>query len=89
VPATSNQIFTSLGIPRVSQPQRTLVLEPIITKLSDIAASSTRAYEERKAALRFRFAPPADSHGVRGNNALTIKPDQSVGADQFAFIMLV
>lgn len=34
------------------------------------------------AALRFRFAPPAGGHGVRGNNALTIKLDHSVGADQ-------
>ena len=32
------------------------------------------------AALRFRFAPPAASHGARGNLALTINTDHSVGA---------
>jgi hypothetical protein len=32
------------------------------------------------AALRFRFAPPAASHGAGGNLALTIDLDHSVGA---------
>jgi hypothetical protein len=34
------------------------------------------------AALRFRFAPPTTDHGAGDDNALTIKPDHSVGADQ-------
>ncbi len=32
------------------------------------------------AALRFRFAPPAVTHGAGGNLALTINADHSVGA---------
>ena len=35
------------------------------------------------AALRFRFAPPTASHGARGNLALTINADHSVGAGHF------
>jgi hypothetical protein len=34
------------------------------------------------AAVRFRFAPPTGGSGGGGNDALTIKPDHSVGADQ-------
>ncbi len=34
------------------------------------------------AALRFRYAPPAASHSARGNLALTINADHSVGAGQ-------
>jgi hypothetical protein len=34
------------------------------------------------AVVRFRFAPPTDDNGGGSNNALTIKPDHSVGADQ-------
>jgi hypothetical protein len=34
------------------------------------------------AALRFRFAPPAASHGAGSNLALTINTDHSVGAGQ-------
>ena len=36
------------------------------------------------AALRFRFAPPAVNHGIRGKYALTIDVDHSVGAGQVA-----
>ena len=32
------------------------------------------------ATFRFRFAPPTASHGARGNLALTINADHSVGA---------
>lgn len=32
------------------------------------------------AALRFRFAPPTAIHGARGDLALTINADHSVGA---------
>ena len=35
-------------------------------------------------ALRFRFAPPAVDHGAGGDNALTINPDHSEGADRTA-----
>jgi hypothetical protein len=34
------------------------------------------------AALRFRYAPPPDSHGAGDNLALTINTDHSVGAGQ-------
>jgi hypothetical protein len=36
------------------------------------------------AALRFRFAPPAASHGAGGNLVLAINADHSVGAGQLA-----
>uniref|UniRef100_UPI0035CC6E58 hypothetical protein n=1 Tax=uncultured Sphingomonas sp. TaxID=158754 RepID=UPI0035CC6E58 len=34
------------------------------------------------AAVRFRFAPPTGGNGGGSYDALTIKPDYSVGADQ-------
>ena len=34
------------------------------------------------AALRFRYSPPTAGHSDRGLNALTIKTDHPVGADQ-------
>jgi hypothetical protein len=35
------------------------------------------------AALRFRYAPPPDSHGAGDNLALTINTDHSVGAGHY------
>ena len=51
-------------------------------QLPGLSASGSGNGHAAMAALRFRYAPPAASHGARGNLALTINTDHSVGAGQ-------
>jgi hypothetical protein len=49
---------------------------------SAVGRSGPRNGNPAMAALRFRFAPPTNSHGAGGNLALTINAHNSVGPGQ-------
>jgi hypothetical protein len=51
-------------------------------QLVGVPSTSPRNGDIAMVALRFRYAPPAASHGAGGNDALTINADHSVGAGQ-------
>ena len=54
------------------------------TQLVGVSAPGPGSDDAAMAALRFRFAPPAASHGARDGSALTITTDHSVGAGQIS-----
>ena len=77
-----------LHLGRGSDPDRSLASSLQHRQAAQLAGlSSTRPGngDPAMAALRFRFAPPAASHGAGGNLALTINADHSVGAGHRRF----